>query len=105
MFYHNWIDCNLTSDNQMFLFFLIKMCIFMGDSKEDVVMSKAIKIIKLFFIFSFIAIFTACAPAKKNPFYQKKKKSSQVSSTQIGRNKYYFSSGYQKKLNSSYKKK
>ncbi len=77
----------------------------MGDSKEDVVMSKAFKILKFIFIISLIAIFTACAPAKKNPFYKKKKKSSQVSSTQVGRNKYYFSPGYQKKLNSNYKKK
>jgi hypothetical protein len=68
-------------------------------------MSKAVKILKYFFIFFLIAILTACAPAKKNPFYEKRKKSSQVNASQLGRNKYYFSSGYQKKLNKNYKKK
>ena len=68
-------------------------------------MSKAIKIFKVIFIFFLLAMVTACAPAKKNPFYEKRKKSSQVNASQLGRNKYYFSSGYQKKLNKNYKKK
>jgi hypothetical protein len=50
-------------------------------------------------------IFTCCAPAKKNPFYEKRKKNSQVNASQLGRNKYYFSPGYQKKLNKTFKKK
>jgi hypothetical protein len=50
-------------------------------------------------------MFFACAPAKKNPFYEKRKKGSQVNASQLGRNRYYFSSGYQKKLNKNYKKK
>jgi hypothetical protein len=69
-----------------------------------VAMSKAIKILKYIFIFFLIAMVTACAPSKKNPFYAKRKKGSQVTASQLGRNKYYFSSGYQKKLNKSYKK-
>jgi hypothetical protein len=68
-------------------------------------MSKTIKILNYIFIFFLIAIFTACAPAKKNPFYEKRKKSSQVSSSQLGRNRYYFSKDYQKKLNKTFKKK
>jgi hypothetical protein len=68
-------------------------------------MSEAVKILKYFFIFLLIAMFTTCAPAKKNPFYEKRKKSSQINASQLGRNKYYFSSGYQKKLNKTYKKK
>jgi hypothetical protein len=47
----------------------------------------------------------ACAPSRKNPYYQKKKKSSQVHASQLGRNKYYFSKEYQKKLTKNYKKK
>jgi hypothetical protein len=68
-------------------------------------MSKAIKILNYFFIFFLFIMFFACAPAKKNPFYEKRKKGSQVNASQLGRNRYYFSSGYQKKLNKNYKKK
>ena len=68
-------------------------------------MSSPVKILKYIFFFFLILIFTACAPAKKNPYYEKRKKSSQVNASQLGRNKYYFSSGYQKKLNKNYKKK
>ena len=45
-----------------------------------------------------------CAPAKKNPWSQKKKQGSKVNASQLGRNKYYFSVGYQKKLTKNYKK-
>ncbi len=68
-------------------------------------MSKTIKILKLFLVFLMIAVFTGCAPSRKNPYYQKKKKSSKVNNEQLGRNRYYFSPSYQKKLNSNYKKK
>lgn len=56
-------------------------------------------------MFLLIALVTACAPAKKNTYYKKKKQSSKAKTEQLGRNKYYFSPGYQKKLNSNYKKK
>lgn len=68
-------------------------------------MSKVSKIIKYFLLLVLILIITDCAPSKKNPFYEKRKKSSQVNASQLGRNRYYFSSGYQKKLNKSYKRK
>jgi uncharacterized membrane protein len=68
-------------------------------------MSKAIKILNFTFILIVIVIFSACAPAKKNPYYEKRKKSSQVSSSQLGRNRYYFSKDYQKKLNKTFKRK
>jgi hypothetical protein len=68
-------------------------------------MSKVITIFKYLLIILLIAIFTDCAPSKKNPFYEKRKKGSQVNASQLGRNRYYFSSGYQKKLNKNYKKK
>lgn len=48
---------------------------------------------------------TTCAPAKKNPFYEKRKKNSYVNASQLGRNRYFFSNDYQKKLNKNYKKK
>jgi hypothetical protein len=68
-------------------------------------MSNSIKKIKIIFIFFLVALFIACAPAKKNTYYAKKKKSSQVNASQLGRNKYFFSSGYQKKLNKNYRRK
>jgi hypothetical protein len=68
-------------------------------------MSNANKILKYIFILCLIAIFISCAPAKKNPYYEKRKKSTQVNASQLGRNKYYFSKDYQKKLTKTYKKK
>jgi hypothetical protein len=68
-------------------------------------MSKGIKILIYGFILVTIMIFTACAPEKKNPYYEKRKKSSEVNASQLGRNRYYFSSGYQKKLNKTFKPK
>jgi len=68
-------------------------------------MSKTIKILSYSFILILIVIFIACAPAKKNPYYEKRKKNSQVDASQLGRNRYYFSSGYQKKLNKTFKPK
>jgi hypothetical protein len=70
-----------------------------------VAMSKVIKILKYFLIFFLIALVTACSSSRKNPYYQKRKKASKVNTEQLGRNRYYFSPGYQKKLVKSYKKK
>jgi hypothetical protein len=70
-----------------------------------VAMSKGIKIVIYGLILLLIVIFTSCAPAKKNPYYEKRKKNSQVNASQLGRNRYYFSSGYQKKLNKTFKAK
>lgn len=68
-------------------------------------MSKSIKILNYVFILILIAMVISCAPAKKNPFYEKRKKSSQVNASQLGRNRYYFSKDYQKKLNKTFKRK
>jgi hypothetical protein len=67
-------------------------------------MSKAIRIIRYLILLILVVVFTGCA-SNKNTFYQKRKKSTQVSNTQLGRNKYYFSPNYQKKLKASYRKK
>ena len=67
-------------------------------------MPKAFKILQYVFICFLITMVTSCAPAKKNTYYAKRKKTSHVSTSQLGRNKYFFSSGYQKKLNKNYKK-
>ena len=68
-------------------------------------MSKAIKILKYLVIFISIAIITGCASSKQNPYYKKRQKASRVNTSQLGRNRYYFSTGYQKKLYKSYKNK
>jgi len=67
-------------------------------------MQKVIKIVKSTCILLLVILLagSGCA-VKKNP-YQKKKKSSHTSATQLGRNKYYFSVGYQKKLQKSVKR-
>jgi hypothetical protein len=68
-------------------------------------MSKILKILKNSFVLIIIVAFTACAPAKKNPYYEKRKKASHVNASQLGRNRYYFSKDYQKKLDKTFKKK
>ncbi|HOB83981.1 MAG TPA: hypothetical protein PKX27_11925 [Bacteroidales bacterium] len=68
-------------------------------------MCETVRIIKYFALFIFIAMLTSCAPSKQNPYYKKRADASKVNTSQLGRNRYYFSSGYQKKLVKSYKKR
>jgi uncharacterized protein YceK len=68
-------------------------------------MSKIIKILKFLLIIVLIALASGCAPARKNTYYKKRKHASKVNTTQLGRNRYYFSTGYQKKLVKDYKGK
>jgi hypothetical protein len=60
----------------------------------------------LLILFLFVMIFTSgCGSSKKNPYYEKRIKASRTNTTQLGRNRYYFSKNYQKKLYKSYKRK
>jgi hypothetical protein len=68
-------------------------------------MSKSIKILGYLLIFFLIAVLTECASSRKNPWLEKRQKASRINTTQLGRNRYYFSTGYQKKLIKSYKSK
>ena len=69
-------------------------------------MKRLEKILRLGFIFLMLILFTGTGCAvKKNPWTSKKSKSSRVSTSTLGRNRYYFSVGYQKKLQKSVKKK
>jgi len=61
--------------------------------------------IKYLLLLILIAVFTGCASARQNPFEKKRAKASRANTSQLGRNKYYFSTNYQKKLVKSYKKK
>jgi hypothetical protein len=71
-------------------------------------MPQAFKFIRVLFLLLMVAILTgtSCAPVKKNPYATKKKaQSSIINASQLGRNKLYFSTSYQKKLAKSYKRK
>ncbi len=60
----------------------------------------------LIILFLFVMIFTpGCSSSKKNPYYEKRMKASRTNTTQLGRNRYYFSKNYQKKLTKSYRRK
>ena len=63
------------------------------------------KILKVLLFLALVVLFAACAPAKKNPYYEKRMKASRSNTSQLGRNRYYFSNNYQKKLAKSYRKK
>ncbi|NLJ42315.1 MAG: hypothetical protein GX431_01570 [Bacteroidales bacterium] len=52
-----------------------------------------------------VAFSSACSGTRKNPYYQKRIQASKSNTKQLGRNKYYFSNTYQKKLAKSYKRK
>ncbi|MBM3420740.1 MAG: hypothetical protein FJY11_06360 [Bacteroidetes bacterium] len=47
----------------------------------------------------------ACASSRKPNWIKERKKSGYVSTSRLGKNKYYFSSSYQKKLTRSVKNK
>jgi len=68
-------------------------------------MHRTAKILKnlLIFLLMIMMCSTGCA-VKKNPWTKKKSKASHVNASQLGRNRYYFSVGYQKKLQKSMKK-
>jgi hypothetical protein len=68
-------------------------------------MSRTVKILTYTFSLVLIAFLISCASSKKNPYYEKRKQASHVNTSQVGRNKYFFSKDYQKKLSKSYKKK
>jgi hypothetical protein len=68
-------------------------------------MAADLRKLKYILIILIMAMFTVCAPAKKNPWIEKRQKSSQLNATQLGRNRYFFSGTYQKKLNKNFKRK
>jgi hypothetical protein len=68
-------------------------------------MSKPVQILKYLFLLVLIAAITGCASTRQNPWQKKRSKASRVNTSQLGRNKYYFSTSYQKKLLRTNKKK
>lgn len=67
-------------------------------------MSKSFKILNFILIFLLIALMNSCVASKQNPYAKKKKQNSHVSASQLGRNKLFYSPGYQKKLSKSKKR-
>jgi len=64
------------------------------------------KLLKYLLVFFLFITVTTCAPAKKNPYYQKRKtNSTHINASQLGKNRYFFSKDYQKKLSKKFKKK
>jgi hypothetical protein len=70
-------------------------------------MKQWINNVKLYLFLALVATFiiTGCATSKKNPWLAKRRKASIVSTSQLGRNKYYFSNSYQRKLWKNVKKR
>ena len=69
-------------------------------------MSYPAKIIRYVILLVLILSLTDCASSKKDSYTAKRKKAtSHINTSQLGRNKYYFSPEYQKKLSKNYKKK
>lgn len=93
------------ADNWVIFFLLDKYIVHLKTISKGNVMSRTVKILTFIFSLVLIAILISCASSNKNPYYEKRKNASHVNTTQVGRNKYFFSPTYQKKLNKSYKKR
>mgnify|MGYP000873213066 FL=1 len=48
---------------------------------------------------------TGCMPARRAPAHSKKMTTQEASTTPMGRNRYYYSPSYQKKLNKNFRRK
>ena len=62
------------------------------------------KYLKYLIIMLIVILMTSCFTSRRNPYARKKRKT-HISATQLGRNKYFFTNEYQKKLRKSYRKK
>jgi len=69
-------------------------------------MPRLVQTMKVLVFLLILVLFTGtgCATTNKSSGFNKKKQASHVNASQLGRNKFYFSTGYQKKLSKSYKK-
>lgn len=70
-------------------------------------MKRSGKILNFFFIILLVILLTGtgCATSRQNPWLKKRAKASHVNTSQLGRNRYYFSVGYQKRLVKSMNRK
>jgi hypothetical protein len=65
------------------------------------------KIFRIFLLLLLMALFASpgCGSSNKGQTIYRKSQASKVNASQLGRNKYYFSTTYQKKLTKSYNKR
>ncbi|MGQ9619732.1 MAG: hypothetical protein ACUVTX_01955 [Bacteroidales bacterium] len=70
-------------------------------------MKSLFKLIKYCFLLILIIFLTGtgCASSRKNPWASKRSRASYVNTSRLGKNRYYFSVNYQKKLQKNYKKR
>lgn len=61
--------------------------------------------LKYLFLLLLVVLFIACSSQRKNPYYSKRVKASKENTNRLGRNKYYFSDTYHKKLTKSVKRR
>jgi len=88
-------------------FFFTQLLVPLKRSIRIVLMKSKVRVslgLMVFFVAAVI-ILPGCAASKKDTYYQKKVKAqSHIDASKLGRNKYFFSTQYQKKLN-KFKKK
>lgn len=68
-------------------------------------MSKFARILRYLLIFFLIVSSAGCAPSRKNTWVAKRRTAVKANTSQLGRNRYFFSNNYQKKLYRAYKGK
>ena len=74
-------------------------------NRKMALIKNILKFLFLILVPGLLILSAGCASSKKNPYYEKRIKASRTNTKQLGRNKYYFSKDYQKKLAKSYKRK
>lgn len=67
--------------------------------------TRLIVVVKIVFVLLVTFLTISCAASRQNPYYTKRSKASSYNASQLGRNKYFFSNTYQKKLSRSYKRR
>jgi len=85
-------------------FFKQIICIF-SSSKRDFPMSKIARILQYTLIFIFILLAGGCASSTKRTWEQKRRTAARTNTASVGRNKFFYSTNYQKKLSKSYRNK
>ncbi len=69
-------------------------------------MSGILRILRYLVLFGSIALMAGCASSRQNPYHKKRTEPiKKVNPQQLGKNRYYYSPNYQKKLLKGYKKK
>jgi ABC-type Fe3+-hydroxamate transport system substrate-binding protein len=68
-------------------------------------MPKITRIIQYVLIFLLIVVAGGCASSSKSSWEKKRKTAARTNTAQVGRNKFFYSTNYQKKLGRTYRNK